>query len=771
MNEKKMKIIGIVAVLMLLCVACVGAASATNVFSQADLQEIMTHGGTAELVQDLELTSSITVSSNATLELNGRALYRSSSSNAKFSMIIIESDASLTINDKDRKKIHYFTIDGEVPKEKKAGLWQLDDSKVASACKVNGGVITGGVSSSSGAGIYVNSHGTLTINGGNIVGNNADNFSGGGVYNSSGTVNMNGGSIIGNSASTGGGVYTLGSFTMTAGTISENIAKINGDDVYNMAGFTQIGGTIGSSSSSNASSSLMLTAASSEMNDSESVFVCNAGEYTITGGDVHSTVYNNGEIKIGGTAKIDKVYLSEGKSITLLDGNDALKKGAKIGIQLENPDNPGKVFVGYKSEYITEGLIECKNPGYKFASDEYGNPILLDPSERPIFLDKIEKGIVLNNRVVFTDKETKIQFTNVPDRTEITYIDGLGVIKEPVGYDDVLGGFRIVSEDVVELSKGTIYFTATSSYPKGVKLFQKKNLQSDWKELPTYFDGGEKYHADADSFSVFSIVQTDKSGPEPTPNVKSGSSSVASFRGENVGNDFIFENAVVVTRATLPGATSARITNNGSGDGWYKFTLSTDGFTGNGTVYFQVPLDVIQVKGYTINDVSLFGAKTTYLTTDGQYAKYSASVAKDGAYTIGFEKGAASAGTVVTPVTEPTKPVEVSVSLSGVSAMKVGDTTLFSAKNSDGSSAKFAWKSSDNSVATVDENGNVKAVKAGTATITVTNNVTGKTATKTITVAAKAEPTTQQTTKSPFPILGILAGLGIAGVLVMRRKN
>jgi len=74
--------------------------------------------------------------------------------------------------------------------------------------------------------------------------------------------------------------------------------------------------------------------------------------------------------------------------------------------------------------------------------------------------------------------------------------------------------------------------------------------------------------------------------------------------------------------------------------------------------------------------------------------------------------------------------------------MKVGDTTVLSAKNSEGSSAKFAWKSSDDSVATIDENGNLKA--------------------------AKAEPT--QTTKSPFPILGILAGLGIAGVFILRRK-
>jgi len=63
----------------------------------------------------------------------------------------------------------------------------------------------------------------------------------------------------------------------------------------------------------------------------------------------------------------------------------------------------------------------------------------------------------------------------------------------------------------------------------------------------------------------------------------------------------------------------------------------------------------------------------------------------------------------------------------------------------------------------------VKAVKAGTATITVTNNITGKTASKTITVAAKTTEPVKQTTKTPFPILGILAGLGAAAVLIKRR--
>lgn len=44
------------------------------------------------------------------------------------------------------------------------------------------------------------------------------------------------------------------------------------------------------------------------------------------------------------------------------------------------------------------------------------------------------------------------------------------------------------------------------------------------------------------------------------------------------------------------------------------------------------------------------------------------------------------------------------------------------------------WSSSDNTVVTVDENGNIKGIKEGTATITATDKTTGKTTTVTVTV-------------------------------------
>ena len=90
---------------------------------------------------------------------------------------------------------------------------------------------------------------------------------------------------------------------------------------------------------------------------------------------------------------------------------------------------------------------------------------------------------------------------------------------------------------------------------------------------------------------------------------------------------------------------------------------------------------------------------------------------------------------------EPTPPP---VSVSGVAldkasiSIKVGDTETLTATVSPKNAAnkKVTWKSSDAAVATVDANGKVTGVKAGEATITVTTDDGGKTATCKVTVKA-----------------------------------
>ena len=97
---------------------------------------------------------------------------------------------------------------------------------------------------------------------------------------------------------------------------------------------------------------------------------------------------------------------------------------------------------------------------------------------------------------------------------------------------------------------------------------------------------------------------------------------------------------------------------------------------------------------------------------------------------------------------EPTPPP---VSVSGVAldkasiSIKVGDTETLTATVSPKNAAnkKVTWKSSDAAVATVDANGKVTGVKAGEATITVTTQDKGKTATCKVTVSDKEVKVTE----------------------------
>lgn len=152
--------------------------------------------------------------------------------------------------------------------------------------------------------------------------------------------------------------------------------------------------------------------------------------------------------------------------------------------------------------------------------------------------------------------------------------------------------------------------------------------------------------------------------------------------------------------------------------------------------------------------------------------------------------GAKDGGAIIRPdrPEEPEKPVLTGVTASVEKAeLKVGETTKATAKITPekAENVTFAWASSDKKVATVDADGNVKAVGKGTAKLTVTaTQGSGADAVKVtdtvkVTVTKDGGQTPQEDGKTPpktgdetapfFPfVLALAAG---AVVMITRKKN
>ena len=186
------------------------------------LDAIVQAGGYS--VKSIEISSSLTITGNVTLDLNGYVLKMTGAG----SVIYVEPGATLTLTDSKPRAIHKFTPAAN-------DLWVLDETNGTEA--VRGGVITGGTGTQNvhgtaydGGGVHIAPSGKLTMNGGSIVGCSASSSGGrgGGVYigtnynrtdPKSGEFIMNGGSIIGCTAGFGGGVAVdpWGKFTMNPG--------------------------------------------------------------------------------------------------------------------------------------------------------------------------------------------------------------------------------------------------------------------------------------------------------------------------------------------------------------------------------------------------------------------------------------------------------------------------------------------------------------------------------------------------------------------------
>lgn len=233
--------------------------SGSTIGAPVTISEKTLNSGTYYLCNNVNLTQTLVIRGNVTLDLNGFVLKITGSG----SVIKIEN-GTLTLVDSHPAAIHKFVKEA-------TGLWTLNEN--AGTEIVKGGVITGGIgrehsfssvygsiSENGGGGVFINQDASFVMEGGNIVGCSAvgeHNTAGGVLVARSASFVMKAGKIAGCTAARGGGVYVadrdgdyaLGSFTMNGGTIEwcvayGSAAYDDGGGVNNLGSFTMNGGTI-----------------------------------------------------------------------------------------------------------------------------------------------------------------------------------------------------------------------------------------------------------------------------------------------------------------------------------------------------------------------------------------------------------------------------------------------------------------------------------------------------------------------------------------------
>ena len=211
------------------------------------------------------------------------------------------------------------------------------------------GDITGITYNGDGSGVYVAYKGKFTMYGGAITGNTSTSYGGGVYVAGDGTFIMTGGAITGNtSTSHGGGVYVnnTGTFTMTGGEITGNNTTV--------------------------SEKLGLYAGG--------VYVNRTGSFIISGDAQITNNYWNGTLDdtnkyVNGTDSNVLLYGAGGTLATITIGENGLKPEARIGVS-RNADsfdesNKAKIATGAKDTSLNYAAIfTSDDPQYVITNDQ-----------------------------------------------------------------------------------------------------------------------------------------------------------------------------------------------------------------------------------------------------------------------------------------------------------------------------------------------------------------------------------------------------------------
>ncbi len=149
-------------------------------------------------------------------------------------------------------------------------------------------------------------------------------------------------------------------------------------------------------------------------------------------------------------------------------------------------------------------------------------------------------------------------------------------------------------------------------------------------------------------------------------------------------------------------------------------------------------------KGLSLSDLIWLSSDETILSVD-KNGKIKAL--KEGEVTVTVKSRDGSYETSCKIKITKNKIAVEKVEITGASEVNVGSTIKLTAKISpnEATDKEVSWKSSNTNIAVIDKDGNVKGIKAGEVTITVTTNDGNKTATHKVTVKAKTSNPSQNT--------------------------
>lgn len=356
--------------LPLVLAGCLAAVLSTVAWAMSPtLQNQLDNGGTVQLDRDIDISNTLVVTKDVTLDLNGHVLKMTGNG----SVIHVKS-GTLTLKDSNTEgKSHDFKVED-------SGLWTLaDDSYTSERKTVKGGVITGGTGSTykynndigqivyndCGGGMFVAPGASFVMEGGNIVGCSAGKSGGGVKVTNDGDFKMSGGTISGCTAGGGGGIDNRGTTTL-----SDN-AKIKSCSATG----TEIddrGGGVCSYRNLTVSGSMVISGCTAQNNNSYAMYVTTGypdARSSIEGGTFDGSVWLNhsssGKITVSGGTFKNGVSGAWTVTFNTNGGTPEPESQIRANLPATKPDDPtrsGYVFAGWYTDEACTAAYDFTKP-------------------------------------------------------------------------------------------------------------------------------------------------------------------------------------------------------------------------------------------------------------------------------------------------------------------------------------------------------------------------------------------------------------------------